>query len=212
MASTEADWDAIELDYRAGVLPLSAVAKKHGVPVSLLRSHASKYMWERKPVDPLNVKQAHGVASLAPTGPKFGMDSNLDPEDLDKAAILSAAAVLDIHRKDVKRLRETTGKFSDALANLFVAMANVEVNPDMLDNVCKQLSTLIGDDAPVDLLEKLSRVMVRLVTIERQAYGLDLFVPNDPGKDDGEAARSEVAKLWDQVKQLQAEKTKETHH
>lgn len=210
--SETTDWDAIELDYRAGVLPISAIAKKHGVKASTLRSHADKYMWERKPIDPLNVKQAHGVASLAPSGPKFGMDSNLDPEALIAAAILTQADILTVHRKDVMSLRDSAKQFSNALANLFTAMARVEENPDMLDSVAKQLSMLIGDDTPVDLLEKLSRVMVRLVTIERQAYGLDVMPNPDLGDNTADAARSEVAKLWEQVKDLQAQKSKESVH
>lgn len=206
--SIEADWDAIELDYRAGILPATAIAKKHGVSQHTLRSHADKYFWERKPVDPLSIQNAHGIASTAPSAPKFGMDSVLVPEDLKLAAALTAASVLDVHRKDVKQLREAAGKFSDTLASLFSAL---DKEPLLLDSTISKLSILIGDDAPVDLLEKLSRVMVRLVTIERQAYGLDVLPNPDPGNDNGEAARSEVTKLWDQIKELQAQKTQSVH-
>lgn len=207
----EADWDAIELDYRAGVLPLTAICKKHGVSMHVMRSTAEKFMWERKPLDPLKMQQAHGVASTAPTGAKFGMDSSLNEKDLNTAAILTAASVLDVHRKDVQQLREVSKKFSNALANLFAALSNEEQHPDMLANSVAALGVLIGKDTPVDMLDKLSRVMVRLVTIERQAFGLDVMPNPDPGNDNGEAARSEVAKLWDQIKTLQAEKTASIH-
>lgn len=203
----EADWDAIELDYRAGVLPLTAIVKKHGVSMHTLRATADKFIWERKPLDPLKMQQAHGVASTAPTGAKFGMDSSLNEADLRTAAILTAASVLDVHRSDVKQLRELSKKFSDALANLFVALGQQEQHPDMLESSAAALSVLIGKDTPVDMLDKLSRVMVRLVTIERQAFGLDVMPNPDPGNDNGDAAKSEVTKLWDQVKELQAQKT-----
>lgn len=212
MATEERDWDAIELDYRAGVLPIPAICKKHGVSLSQIKGHAFKYNWERKPLDPLGIKQAHGAATLAPSGPKFGMDSTLTPEDLEKQAVATAAAIIDIHRKDVSKLRDAAGKFSDTLANVFVALQNIETSPDMIESTMEKLKILVGDDAPVDLLEKLSRVMVRLVTIERQAYGLDVMPNPDPGADNGEAAKNEVSKLWEQVKQLQSEKTGQTTH
>lgn len=207
----EADWDAIELDYRAGVLPLTAIVKKHGVSMHVLRSTAEKFMWERKPLDPLKMQQAHGVASSAPTGAKFGMDSSLNEKDLSTAAILTAASVIEVHRKDVKQLRELSSKFSDALANLFVSLKEQEKHPDMLESCAAALSALIGKDTPIDMLDKLSRVMVRLVTIERQAFGLDVMPNPDPGADNGDAAKSEVAKLWEQVKELQKEKTASIH-
>lgn len=207
----EADWDAIELDYRAGVLPLTAIGKKHGVSMHILRSTAEKFMWERKPLDPLKMQQAHGVASTAPTGAKFGMDSSLNEKDLSTAAILTAASVLDLHRKDVKQLRELSTKFSNALANLFTALAQQEDHPDMLESSAAALGILIGKDTPVDMLDKLSRVMVRLVTIERQAYGLDVISVENATGDNSEAAKSEVSKLWEQIKDLQAQKTASIH-
>lgn len=207
----EADWDAIELDFRAGVMPLTVICKKHDITLSKLRSHADKYMWERKTVSPLNVQAAHGMASTAPTGPKFGMDSNLDEETLVKQAVFTAASVLDTHRKDVAQLRSSSRQFSDALANIFAGLANQETTPDFLDAALMKISILCGEDTPIDVLEKLSRVMVRLVDVERKAYGLDVLPNPDPDDKTDEAARAEINKLWEQVQTLQVTKTATQH-
>lgn len=207
----EVDWTAVELDFRAGVLPVSAIAKKFGLPsASQVHKMAQKYMWERKPLNPLDMKVAHGVASTAPDQPKFGMDSNLSLPDLTQAAILTASEVLITHRKDVKKLREMSGKFADALSSLFDNFDAIKAEDlvGILQARMQLLSTLVGEKTPVDMLEALSRVMTRLVQIERQAYGLDVMPNPDPGAEvAGEAVRSEVDKLWQQLRDVQKEKT-----
>lgn len=208
MRDDEIDWDGIELDYRAGVLPLSAVAAKHGVSVSKLKGKASKFLWERKPLDPFAMKQAHGVAS---SPAKFGMDSVLSPPDLTQAAILTAASVIDVHRKDVKKLREMSNKFAEALADVFDILrdpANVGDAVNTYAAVITRLGGLIGEKSPADLLEQLSRVMVRLVAVERQAYGLDVMPNPDPGAEaTDQKVQSQVNKLWEQIQTMQRDKT-----
>ena len=72
----------------------------------------------------------------------------------------------------------------------------------------RALGVLMGDKSPSDLLEQLSRVMVRLVSIERQAYGLDVMPNPDPGAEaSDQKVQSEVNKLWEQVQQIQKDKT-----
>jgi hypothetical protein len=212
----ELDWTAVELDYRAGVLPISALARKFGTTDSRIKTYAQKYGWERKPLDPFLVQQAHGVASTSPVGPKFSMDSDIKPDEVVKAAVLTATTVLDIHRKDVLRLREVSSKFADTLIDLFAALPEILSYPrgtDMpvhLENHMRTIGILIGDKTPADLLEQLSRTMVRLVTLERQAYGLDVLPLNpNAGQEAGEAVQSEVNKLWKQVQELQ--QTKSVH-
>lgn len=204
------DWTALELDFRAGVLPVSAIAKKFGTSDHKIKARAEKYGWERKPLDPFAVQQAHGVSSTTPTGPKYSMDSDLSKGDVQRAAVLQAAAVLDIHRADVKKLRELSGKFTEALSALFVEFSS-RPPVDAIDGLQRAmvlLGVLVGDKTPADLLEQLSRVMVRLVTIERQAYGLDVL-PLDPNKS-GEASeqvQSQVNELWRQIQEVQKSKT-----
>lgn len=205
----EKDWDAIELDYRAGVLPPSAVAKKHGISTSQLKRQVDKYLWERKPLDPLALQQAHGVASLPPSPPKFAMDSNLDEKSVATMAVVTAARVIDIHRTDVRKLREITGKFTEVLAGLFDHFERLPPK-DLIEALqvrTAMMGALIGDDTPADLLEKLSRVMTRLVTIERQAYGLDVMPLPDPNAEPAaQAVATQVNELWKQVQDLQIKK------
>lgn len=202
----ERDWDAIELDYRAGVLPMSAVARKHSISASQLKSHADKYLWERKPLDPFAIQQSHGIASLAPSLPKFGMDSNLDVKAVAQAQLLTAIGVIDIHRKDVKKLRDLSGRMAEKLS-LFMDGLEGMCHAELVDKLAPVMA-LLGKDTPVDMLEKLSRIMVRLTTIERQAYGLDSMpAPNPDDEPAAEAVKSQVNELWQQVQELQKAKT-----
>lgn len=215
MRDDDTDWDAAELDYRAGVLPFTAIAVKHGITVAKLKSKAQKFGWERRALDPLAIKQAHGIAS-SPSPARFGMDSILSPPDLEQMAILSAATVLDIHRKDVAKLRGLSTKFTDALAEVFNILAdpaNLADDATALSAVMRKLGAINGDATPADLLEKLSRVMVRLVAIERQAFGLDVMPNPDPGAEaTDQKVQSQVNALWAQITQIQKEKTDMTKH
>ena len=206
----EVDFTAVELDYRAGVLPLSAICKKFGVSINVLKSTAAKYGWERKPLDPFLVQQAHGVASLSPAQPKFGMDSDLSAEDVTKSAVATAGVVLDTHRKDVKRLRELSTKFADALVDVFTILQDPKMLVDdatAFQAARSRIGVLIGDKTPTDLLESLSRVMVRLVQIERQSYGLDSLPVNPDAPTASDAVQTEVNRLWQQVQEMQKQKT-----
>lgn len=204
------DWTSVELDYRSGVLPIGAVAKKHGVSYSVVKSYAEKYGWERQELDPLLLRKAHGVAS-SPSGPKMSMDSDLSKADVVQAAIISAAAVIDIHRKDVRKLRESADKFVALIGEVFsvahLASADDDVARQPLFDVLRRMAVLTGDAPPADLLERLSRVMVRLVQIERQAYGLDVTPVNPDVPSASSEVQNQVEKLWKQVQEIQKDKT-----
>lgn len=63
---SDIDWGAVEKDYSAGVLPISAVAEKHGVSDSQLRVRAAHHEWPRHKSDQARVGKSRAVsASLA---------------------------------------------------------------------------------------------------------------------------------------------------
>jgi hypothetical protein len=202
------DWDAIELDYRAGVLPLRDICKKHGVSMRQLQSTAAVRGWTRALREgEITEAEVMGAVTVYQPDPRaearFPQDSIYSEDDLRAAALLSAAAVVKTHRDDVRRLRESSAAFATVLEK-FIRGEPLTAN---------EAITLTSEKTPTDLLEKLSRVMLRTVAIERQSYGLSAL--EAPEGEEGDSATRRVQDELDEIKrvlfEVTAEKRKDGH-
>jgi len=199
--SVDVDWTVIEQDYRAGVLSQSAICAKYNISIEQLKSKVSKYRWERVPLDPLAIQAAHGVIS-SPSPPKFGMDSHLNELDLRDMAVITAASVISIHRKDVYRLREVAARVSCSIVDFVDAVNSGDTESEMFKRACM----IMGKDSPADMLVKLSNVMTKLVGIERQAFGLDILPPDPAAGESTATIQTEMSNIWTKMKEIQAVK------
>lgn len=74
---SDIDWSAIEKDYSAGALPISAVADKHGVSDSQLRIRAARHEWPRNKSDQVRVGKTRVIpASIAADQSEQAMQSS----------------------------------------------------------------------------------------------------------------------------------------
>ena len=115
---------------------------------------------------------------------------SFDPEE---QATLSAANIVAIHRKDVAKLRSIAGTLVERLGHLLGGTPLPE------GQMC-----LGSRESPADLLEKLSRVMVRTTEIERQAYGLKTFSPEAEATD--AQLQEELDSLTDRLNDIAEQK------
>jgi hypothetical protein len=174
---------ALRSEYEAGILSEEALAAKYGTSISRIRVLAVKKGWnKRKP----------------PSEEKVLSSVHLFSFDPSEQAVLSAAQVVSLHRKDVARLRDIASTLVDRLG---LELAG-KLLPDPLTG--HVLPCRGSRESPADLLEKLSRVMVRTTEIERQAYGLRTFSPEAEATD--AQLQEELDRLTEQLERAATEK------
>lgn len=152
------DWEAIEHDYRVGVLSVRAIAAKHGCHFSTVYSRIEKYDWKRDLSDKAR-KRAQAILSNEAATP----ENAADQASREAAAVEGAAAqqveVVRQHRKDLAQLR--------ALQAQLVARAGDRFK---LKSMLKSAAELREASQTIDAL---ARVVGRVIPLERQAFNLD---------------------------------------
>jgi hypothetical protein len=154
------DWDRIELDYRAGLKSVRAIAGEHGVDEKQIRRKAIYCKWARD----LSARiRSEARAKLLSNEPgKLGRaPKRPDREIISDAADTQVEIVLK-HRRDLRKLREISRTLTDRLD----AALNGGISEE-------SLAVHLGKDSPAQLLERLVSVTEKLVKLERQAYAID---------------------------------------
>lgn len=193
MSKKETDWEAIEGDYRAGLLSLREMSQKHGVSHVAIKKRADKEDWTRDLTAKIKAKADALVNSGEVNG---GVNSKplVNEVEIVNANAEVIANIRLSHRKDISRSRNLVMKL----------LGELEASTDNID-LFEQLGEMLrreddkGQDKLNDLYHKVISMAGRtktmkdladslktLVAIERQAYGLDVEVKaqdEDPGKE-----------------------------
>lgn len=181
-------WHLIEVDYKAGVLPVSAILKKYP-PLSMYRllKMARERNWIRMP--PSDSEELSALAEQHPLDPDVALI--FDPEFLRKAALVSAAVVVETHRADIAKLRHLE---QTLLERLGLYMSGTISN----------LPFKLQRESPSEVLARLSQVMYRRIELERQSFGLSAFMPPNP---DEPTVAGEVKVLMERIEQMTRDKS-----
>lgn len=184
------DWVKVEREYRAAQMSISAICAQFGITRSQLNEKISQFGWSRNLQADVNVAAQEAI--LRRTAGPFGTDE-VAPNIVDKAADRTADLVMG-HRGDLTRLRTLALRMTDRLEHLLADGAIVD--PDGRIDVHPLDSKLLGKaDGTISALVRLTDAYSKIITMERQAYGLD--DPNAPVDADAikstiEAARQEL--------------------
>ena len=192
---TVPDWERIELDYRAGIKSLREIAADHAVAPSTITRRAKKQGWQRdlseriqrKADELVTQEEASATRNTERNTPERVLgESHLPPMSEQETVDANAKAVAKVkkaHRKDISRARKVAMGLLDELE----AMVGIETakNLAQLGDLLRQEDDK-GRDALNELYQKiislpgrsktmreLSESMNKLVTMERQAYGMD---------------------------------------
>jgi len=152
---------ALRSEYEAGNVSNTVLCRKYNVTPGWLRNMAAREGW---------------VKRTPPTEEEVLKSVSLFSFDPQEQAVLSAANVVAIHRQDVARLRSISNTLVERLGLELAGKLPVDENNRPI--ICRGSRESVSD-----VLEKLSRVMVRTVEIERQAYGLATFDPSQAATD-----------------------------
>jgi len=189
------DWDAIELDYRAGIKSLRAMADEYGVSNGRIAQVAKKNQWPRDLQAKIEQKAKEKLSKAALS------DELSAAKHVSEAAVVEAGATAIVsvqlgHRRDIQRGHRVVMKLLDEL----------EFQTDNLE-LLEQLRELMfsPDDKGIDKRDELFRKVISLssrssiaktltdalkstIALEREAFGID------GGKNDADTGIESVIK------------------
>lgn len=143
------DWEAVERDYRAGLLSIRNLAARHGVPESTVRSKAKTEGWQR---DLSESVRSATRAKLSRNASRTEA-AQIDDAQVIEEASTEAASLVFSHRHAITRWRGISERLADTLSS-------VGVNENNHGDFARSLN------AGIDALGK-------AIKLERQAYGMD---------------------------------------
>lgn len=174
------DWEAVERDYRAGVLSLREIATRHGCSHVAISKRAKAHDWVRD----LNAKiqaKADALVTKAVVTSEVNSERRVEERQAIEASAQAIAAVRLNHRGDIKRARDLvirmleelelqTGKLDefDRLGELLYAPNDNGI--DKLNELYRKVISLSGR---VSNVKALSDALKNLIGLEREAWGLN---------------------------------------
>ena len=195
------DWEKIEADYRAGILSLREIAEAHpGVNHVAITRRAKREGWSRDLSAKIRAKADALVTDHAVTADVTAQRHVSEREIIDANARAIVSVRLS-HRRDIQRSRSITMRLLEEL-ELQSGRENAELleqlgelmrseddrGQDKLNDLYHKIISLPGRAKTMKDLGESLRV---LVTLERQAFGLDTAGP------DGEAQNGPAKQLTD---------------
>lgn len=176
----EVDWEEIERLYRADLRTNAQLAKDFGVHASTIRRRAKKHAWKRDLKSRIKeranaIVQERAVSSLA--SDQIARDDMTIEENAQLTANVRLA-----HRQNIGAaqammmtlygdLQAQIGADNRArLEDLFIAALKAEVIDASALEAYERVTSL---PTHVRVMKDLADTMTKLVTLERQAYGLD---------------------------------------
>jgi hypothetical protein len=184
---TPTDWEAVERDYRAGVLSIREIARQHDTKEGTIRSRAKARGWERDLTAQVRARAAEKL-SRDHAGVHADARRVSDEEAIEHGANL-IDGIVRLHRNDIRSGREVAEMMLAELRSecahkdLLAELAEGHVADTGADqqtaNVIRRAVSLPGR---ASTLRDLAQSMQRLIALERQAFNVD---DDDEGKKGG---------------------------
>lgn len=188
----EVDWEAIEGDFRAGVLSLREIAALHpGTNHVAITRRAKKEGWVRD----LNAKikaRAEELVTRAAVTADVTEQQKATERQVIEANAERIAQVRGEHRGDIQRLRTLALGLLSELEGQSADPALLEQLGEMLrkpddkgaDKLNDLYQKIISTPSRIDSAKKLAETLKAAIGLEREAYGLDdkKMVTSSPGE------------------------------
>ena len=176
------DWEKIEADYRAGIKTLRQIAGEHGVSHVAINKRAKRDGWSRDLSAKIAAKADELVTKGAVTS-SVTTESRISEREIIDANAQAIVSVRLSHRRDIQRSRSITMRLLEELelqsgrenAELLEQLGELmrsedDKGQDKLNDLYRKIISLPGRAKTMKDLGESLRV---LVTLERQAFGLD---------------------------------------
>jgi len=176
------DWEKIELDYRAGIKTLREIAAENGISEGAIRKRAKRDGWERD-ITAKIAQKADALVRKEAVRSEVRKESAISEREIIDANAQAIVSVRLSHRRDIQRsrritmglleeLEQQTGAENVALLEQMGELMRREDDKgqDRLNDLYQKIISLPGRAKTMKDLGESLRV---LVTLERQAFGLD---------------------------------------
>ena len=177
-SSKDIDWEAIERDYRVGVLTIQMLLDKYGVNRVTIHRRAKKYNWTRD----LSVQVQ--AATKAKVNALIVQDATITQQTRnmkDAIEVVSQANINAItirsHQKDAALIKEI---MAELLARLQDQACDADTVKELLERIkaedplaYREMYKAMSLSSHVDTLKKITELHATIIKIERQAYNID---------------------------------------
>lgn len=179
----EADWERIELDYRAGIKTLRQIAEENGITHGAVNKRAKRDGWERDLSRKIQAK-ADALVSKATVSAEVSAGHRIAERQVVEANAQAVAGVRLEHRKDIHRARKLTNALLDELAQQtdpetlaqLRTLGELLANPDEKtgrDRMNEIYQAIIALPERAKTMKTLAESLQKLVDMERTAFGMD---------------------------------------
>jgi hypothetical protein len=211
-----ADWEAIEGAYRAGVLSLREIVATHGSSPAGILKRAKRDGWTRDLAAKIQAK-AEALVNKQAVNTKVNSEQTVSEAEIVNANANAIATVRLAHRDDIR-----TGR--NLVRHLLAEVAGVTERQDLIEEleqalgprddegvrerkIREAIERVTSMPGRVAAVAKLAEALKNLVTLERQAWGLD-EQEKQPGPLDG-LAPQEAQALVEAIDVIRRARTRE---
>jgi hypothetical protein len=188
------DWEAVEADYRAGLLSLREMGEAHGVSHVMINKKAKAKGWTRDLSAKIKAK-ADALVNRSAVTAGVTAEAAVNERQIIEANATRIAQVREEHRRDIRRTRDlfaglvgqleaVSGADGKTLIGQLFTIVN-SPSDDPEDESGKKRAKQMGElldkvlslPSNVDSAKKLTDMLEKLVRLEREAY--DILPPGD---------------------------------
>ncbi len=187
MAGRQTDWEALEVDYRAGVASIRELARQYDVSDTAIRKKAKADGWERDLTEKVHERVRSKLVRAEVRALNAREPVRTDAEIIEAAAE-TAVQVVQIHRRDVRNGRlicaALFAELQDTSANREIIAESIdsETQDDSSPTRRNQMMKAISLPTRARAMLDLSAAMKNLVAVERQAFNLNDKQDKQDGK------------------------------
>lgn len=174
------DWDAVEIDWRAGIKTKQQMATQYGVSRAAMDKRFAKLGIDRNLADKIRAK-TDSIVKKSIVVPSADPLSPAQERDIVEANAAMQSQIILNHRTDIQRTRALSMKL---LGELEFQTDNADLLRDLAELMCEPDEK--GQNKRFELFEKvislgsragtmktLADALRSLIAMERQAFGLD---------------------------------------
>ena len=176
------DWEAIERDYRAGILSLREIAAAHGCSHVAISKRARAEAWARDLAAKIQAK-ADALVNREAVTTAVTKQRRVNDVEVIEANAQGQALVRIGQRQDIRRFRALVNRLLDeceattADAPAFGELADLvrksDGNPRANAMLAGAIDRAVSLGDRIDGVKKLSEALRILIGLEREAYGIE---------------------------------------
>lgn len=179
------DWQAVERDYRAGILSLREMSAAHGVSHVAIKKHAEKTGWSRDLSAKIKAK-ADELVNRAAVNKEVNAAGAVSEREVIESNALQIARVRGTQRSDITRgrslcmsllveLESQTGNLPELQALGEMLRAPDDTGADKLNDIYRAVISL---PERTKTMKALADSLKTLIGLEREAYNIDATTPD----------------------------------